>query len=124
MLAHKLLVCCLTLVLLTRTVHCLYVDATLCAGAAAAQSDSPPLSDPTDSDPNESGCLCKGALFGTACLVPDVRLQSKLLWPASIARSPAVVAIGLRSEPVSRGFLTPPPPSGRVLRALIASWQI
>jgi hypothetical protein len=124
MLARKLLVGCLALVLLTRTVHCLYLDVALCAAAATAHSHTPPLSDPTDSDPNESGCLCKGALFGTPCLIAALPLQGKLLLPAPIKCSAGVVAVGPQSAPALRGSLSPPPVSGRMLRALIASWQI
>jgi hypothetical protein len=129
MFARHLFVGCLTLVLLTRTVHCLYVDAALCAAAVASQSVTPPLADPTESDPNESGCICKGALLGTACLLADLRLESKLPSPATITLSiatpsTATLVIGPQSDPTALVSLSPPALSGRAVRALLASWRI
>lgn len=123
MVARKLFVGCLALVLLTRAVHCLCVDVSLCAHAASNQSESP-LSDPKDTDPNESGCLCKGALLGGHCLPTDLQSHAKLVLPSQLALAPTFLALQVPSEPSSQDFLWPPPRSGNLLRALIASWQI
>jgi hypothetical protein len=126
MLARRLFVGCLTLVLLSRAVHCLYVDAMLCAHAAAAQEESAPLSDPSETDPNESGCLCKGALVGDPCLLAQVDEQSRLLSVVQLGLSPASSLIALQSSgnPSVDDLLWPPPRSAQVVRALLASWQI
>jgi hypothetical protein len=124
MFTRTLLTGFLALVLLTRTVHCLYVDATLCAGAVAAQSESRPLSDPDESDPNESGCICKGAIFGAPCLIPEPERQLSLLSPLDAACAPAVGAHRLQFEPTLAEFFPPPPLSARAVRAWIGSWQI
>ena len=126
MLARKLFVGCLALVLLARAAHCLYVDVSLCALAAAGGQDTAPISDPTEADPNESGCLCKGALLGTPCLLADLNQQNKLLSTAQLVLTPLASVADLQSsgEPTARDLLWRPPRSGRVVRALIASWQI
>ncbi len=120
--ARQLFVGCLALVLLARAVHCLYVDAALCAYASAARTDSRPLSDPTEADPNESGCLCKGALVQTACPLAD--LQNVLTVPAQIVLAPVVALTPSASAPTPQELLWRPPRSGRMLRALLVSWQI
>jgi hypothetical protein len=126
MLARRLFVGCLAFVLLARAVHCLYVDVSLCALATDRAQDTPPISDPKEADPNESGCLCKGALLGLPCLLADLDQQSKLLSPIHLVLTPAALIVDLQSsgEPTARELLWRPPRSGRVLRALIASWQI
>lgn len=124
MFARKLFVGFLTLVLLARGVHCLYVDVAACAGCEASRSDTPPLSDPCDSDPDESGCLCKGALLKTPTLIAGLERQSRLISPAGVAPSAAVATVGPQIVPTLRDFLSPPPLSGRAVRAWIASWQI
>jgi hypothetical protein len=123
MLARKLLVSALALVVLIRAVHCLHVDAEACAAAKAAGTDSPPLADPTDSDPNESGCLCKGAVFVAPCIMPAPQPNNWL----SIADFPVMPlhkALAAQSHPAADPGLAPSPVFGRMLRALIASWQI
>jgi hypothetical protein len=126
MLARRLFVGCLAIVLLARAVHCLYVDVSLCALATAGAQDTPPISDPKEADPNESGCLCKGALLGLPCLLADLDQQSKLLSPIHLVLSPVALIADLQSsgEPTAQELLWRPPRSGRVVRALIASWQI
>jgi hypothetical protein len=124
MFARRLFIGCLALVVLTRALHCLHVDATLCAAAAAARSATPPLCDPCESDPNESGCLCKGVVFAPPCLVADLEYRGKLLATATVGPRPAAAALALRPHPSLHDLLAPVLPSGRVLRALIASWQV
>jgi hypothetical protein len=126
MLVRRLFVGCLALVLLARAVHCLYVDVSLCAQATASDQGPRPISDPNESDPNESGCLCKGALVGGPCLLADLEQQSKLLSPAHLILAPAASVLDLQSVegPTARDLLWRPPRSGRMVRALIASWQI
>jgi hypothetical protein len=124
MLARKLLVSALALVVLMRAVHCLHVDAEACAAAKAAGTDSPPLADPTDSDPNESGCLCKGAVFVAPCIVPASHRANDLLSIADFPVMPLHKALAAQSRPAADPGLAPSPVSGRMLRALIASWQI
>ncbi len=126
MLARRLFVGCLAIVLLARAVHCLYVDVSLCTLATAGNHDTPPISDPKEADPNESGCLCKGALLGTPCLLAGVEQQNKLLSLSHLVLTPVASVLDVQSsgEPTARDLLWRPPRSGRVLRALIASWQI
>jgi hypothetical protein len=123
MLKHKLPVMLLALVLVLRGVHCLYVEAELCAAARAAQSESPPLADPSESDPNETGCLCKGALVTVVCPVADLRPQADFAWLRAAA-APLFDAPALPDEFSAPAVLLAPPVSGRTLRALRASWQI
>ena len=122
MLARQLFVGCLALVLLARAVHCLYVDATLCASATVLETDSRPLSDPTETDPNESGCLCKGALVETPC--PLAELQKSLTVPMRIVLAPSVGWAASASPRTPQDLSWRPPRSGSTLRALFASWQI
>ena len=126
MLARRLFVGCLALVLIARAVHCLYVDVSFCAQATASDRGTRPLSDPNEADPNESGCLCKGALVGGPCLLADLEQQTKLLSTAHLVLAPAISVLDLQStpEPTARDLLWRPPRSGRMVRALIASWQI
>ncbi|MBI3838177.1 MAG: hypothetical protein HY288_09635 [Planctomycetia bacterium] len=126
MLARRLFVGCLALVIFARAVHCLYVDVRLCALATAADRETPPISDPQEADPNESGCLCKGAPVGIPCLLADLEQQGKLIALAHLVLTPTASVSDLQSsaEPDARDLLWRPPRSGRMVRALIASWQI
>jgi len=122
MLARKLLLGCLTLVLLTRTLHCVYTDALSCASAVASSHASQPLSDPSESDPHESGCLCKGILPKAPC--PLSALEAQRTLPVQIVMAPAALISTLPLEATVRDFPWRPPRSGSFLRALLASWQI
>src|SRR5690349_14348399 len=92
---RKLLLCCMTLVIAVRGIECLATGAELCARVARCQQEVP-LDDPRDGDPNESGCLCRGALVQvvspvavlkenlqswTQLLVSDAALASFLVQP-------------------------------------------
>ncbi len=123
MLYRKIPVILLALVLVARGVHCLYLEAELCATARATHSQSPPITDPADSDPNETGCLCKGALVATVCPVAELRPQANLAW-LDAAAAPSLDAPVFPNEFSAPVALAPPPISGRTLRARCASWQI
>ena len=124
MFVRKLPLILLALVLVARGVHCLHVEAELCAYALAARSPSPPLADPSDADPNETGCLCKGALVtNDACPASELRPVASLAWLAdATALSFDDVALADHSSAPSNQIM--PPVSGRTMRALLASWQI
>jgi hypothetical protein len=124
MFARKLFVGCLSLVILARAVHCLYVDAGLCALAADTQTDTRPMTDPTSTDPNESGCLCKGALIVAPCLPADMRTEGQLASLAAIDLAPSAFATVAQLEPTVQSRVYPPPLSARAMRALFACWQI
>jgi hypothetical protein len=126
MFARRLFVGCLALVLIARTVHCLYVDVSLCASAAGESNGNRPLSDPNESDPNESGCLCKGALVIVPSLPADLERQSESLAAADLMLAPSALGLDLQlaAQATPQDLSWPPPRSGRMVRALIASWQI
>ncbi len=124
MFARALWVACLSTVLLVRTAHCLYVEATLCERACAAASADPPLSDPCESDPNESGCICRGAIFIAPCEVPTLERQGDLLppldhCPIAVPGNPCA-----QREPARASLFPPPQLSARAVRAWFACWQI
>jgi hypothetical protein len=123
MLIRKLFVGCLALVLIARAVHCLHVDAMLCAGVIKAALESPPLSDPSETDLNESGCLCKGAISVESCPVADPRL-SGASYALIEAPSPASRLVVEPQPRFAADFAVPAPFSAGKLRALHASWQI
>ena len=112
----------LAIVILSRAIHCLYVDVDLCARVAAAASQTPPLADPQDSDPDESGCLCKGAVIIAPCLPADLPEQGKFSPQIFGAPASLVAAVAVDSRLSDQSL--PPPCTARQLRALIASWQI
>jgi hypothetical protein len=123
MVIRKLLVGCLALVLLARAVHCLHVDAMLCASVVQAALETPPLTDPSEADLNESGCLCKGAVSVEPCVVADPRLSCASC--ASMETSSQTGWLVVAPEPrVAADFAVPSPLSAGKLRALRASWQI
>jgi hypothetical protein len=123
MVAKKLFVGCVVLFILGRTVHCLYLDASLCA-LAATNSETQPVTDPTDSDPNETGCICKGALLRVSCLLAELQQQSKLISPALLSPAPTAYVPQWCGDSAGADFLRPLPCSGKALRALLASWQV
>lgn len=125
MVARKLWVGCLALVILARAVHCLYVDAGLCAVVmtVCTQSDTP-LSDPNATDPNESGCLCKGALVVVPDLLADMQIERQIATLATFDLTPSAIANVAQFEPTLEARVCPPPLSAGALRALRACWQI
>jgi hypothetical protein len=123
MLARKWFTGCLALVVLARGVHCLYTEVSVCA-LELAQHETQPLSDPGATDPNESGCLCKGATATAPCPTADLQVQSKLISPADIMPSPIDLVPQTQGEATAQDRVWPPPRSGNMLRAMFASWQI
>lgn len=122
---RKLLMIVLAAVLVVRGIHCLRVEAELCACAKAAHSQSPPLADPSDADPNETGCLCKGALVTTAaCPAGELRPQAGFGWLVVAGTSSSFNALALAGDDRAPSERMPSPLSGRTLRALRACWQI
>jgi hypothetical protein len=121
--SRKLLVICLAVVLVSRTLHCLATGVDLCIAVRTTPADARPLSDPSATDPNETGCICKGAVFVAAFLPADlVRTQ----WVAPPAECQVVgqPLVAIRPDPAILDDSGPPLGSGRKLRAQIASWQI
>jgi hypothetical protein len=123
MLTRKLFIGALALVILGRGVHCLCLDASLCARATEAGSERP-LTDPTESDPNESGCICKGALVRVPCLLMRLNPQPHLMAFVHVLPAPAAWLSPYRSEGALHDFLCRPARSGKAMRAWLASWQI
>ena len=116
----------LTLLLATailgRMFHCLYVDTQLPGMAVQSPAAQlPPLESPNDFDPNESCCLCKGAVVPPLLTAQAAGLTSPLASPLAVvaAGNPAVV---VPSPNIGRAYdqylLGPPPLGGRALRAL------
>jgi hypothetical protein len=121
MLARRLLVGLLALVLGVRATHCLYLDAALCAHAAAAEDSAPPISDPADTDPNETGCLCKGVVYTAPPVLADVDAHGPIL--VALRTVPAL-PVWTDAKPALPEFHWRLARSGRIVRALLSSWQI
>ena len=128
MLVRRIFVLLLATILVGRTLHCCYVEASLCTGAVA-QGDAghPPLRNPNDSDPNETGCICKGVVVNAPAPFDAVRASLESLHllaapPESCAVAGAIDAPGNR--PVARHLLGPPPLGGKALRAYFGSLLI
>jgi hypothetical protein len=120
---RRWLTACLAVALLVRGVHCLYTDAGLCA-LTLTPAGAQPWEDSGESDPNESGCLCKGAIPGPSCVTPCSALRSNLLSaPHAAAVLPASGCEFPGAKP-ARDLSLPPPLSALAVRALLASWQI
>jgi hypothetical protein len=123
MVDRRWLTTCLAIALLVRGVHCLYTDAGLCA-LTLTPAGSQPWEDSGESDPNESGCLCKGAIPGPSCVAPCSELRSTLhfaAYPAMTLPSSECACPGAKP---ARDLSLPPPLSALAVRALLASWQI
>jgi len=128
MLNRPLLTVVMGLALLSRTVHCLYTTADLCALAAADRSPAGrPLTNPTAADPNESGCICKGALVAHADLLSPVSLALKAPSPFEVMRVAdcrADEAAARAAAVIDLAAASCPPIYGRALRAWVASLLI
>jgi hypothetical protein len=121
--SRKLLVTCLTLVLVSRTLHCLATGLDLCIAARTTAADARPLSDPSATDPNETGCICRGAVF-VAPFVPAELERTAYVAPPVECEVVGQALVALRPERAILDDSGPPLGSGRKLRAQIASWQI
>ena len=108
-------------VLIARTFHCIATGISLAALAVQpANSESPPLRNPDDADPNESGCICRGALVPP--LVTAEAAGLTLLAACPLAGQSAAERLVVPVEPdigrsYARYLLGPPPLGGKALRA-------
>ena len=119
--ARRLFVACLILVVVARGLRCLCTDVMICAYAVATNTGAQPLYDPTETDPNESGCLCKGAIFTPPCMPVNVQSHG----PALFVSDPCItLAAAVPTDRAPKDWLLRPPRSGKMLRALLATWQI
>ena len=121
MLDRRWLTACLALSVLARCVHCLYTDANLCARVLSPHPVQP-LSNPADYDPNESGCVCKGAIRAPSCELSDTQLSPAL--HLVVAAVPDTLVCPMIGNATARDLWLPPPVSAHAMRALISSWQI
>jgi len=104
------------------TLHCIAFDAWLHARSVASDR---PLNDPKEADPNESGCICRGALIVAPHALQDVCTQwCAVAWIHlfPLLQSP-VVALDSRDtlRPTRASEIAPSSPAGRILRALLSS---
>jgi hypothetical protein len=113
----------LVFAVLARGVECLRTDLDLCAHALAS-SPVTPLEDPTDCDPNESGCLCKGMVAAPTCELSHGRSFEQTGSLAPIGEQPG--ALFASSSDPSRLIEAnlPPPLDAASLRALLSVWRI
>lgn len=121
--SRKLLVICLALVLVSRTLHCLATGIDLCVAARSTPADARPLTDPSTTDPNETGCICRGAVF-VAPFVPAELERTPWVAPPVECEAAGQSLVSHRPERTILENCGPPLGSGRKLRAQIASWQI
>ena len=116
---RHLFVILLATVLVGRTLHCCYVEAALCRPAGTSDPDSRPLTNPNDNDPNETGCICKGAVLKAPAPLEAVRSQLEAFNPLAGPAEPAALAPlapDVSSRPLEPHLLGPPPLGGRALR--------
>ena len=106
--------------ILGRTFHCLYVDTQLPGMAVQSRTaELPPLQSPNDFDPNESCCLCKGAVIPPLLTADAAGLTSALASPLAVvaAGNPVVVPSSRIGRAYDQYLLGPPPLGGRAVRA-------
>ncbi|HEX4142596.1 MAG TPA: hypothetical protein VHY91_03525 [Pirellulales bacterium] len=121
MLSRRTLVLIFSAVLIARTFHCIATGVSLAALAVQpSNSESPPLRNPDDADPNESGCICQGALVPPLVTAEAAGLD--VLVACSHAAHPAAERLVVPVEPdIGRCYeqylLGPPPLGGKSLRA-------
>ncbi len=115
-------------VLVGRTLHCCYVQAGLCGSSIlTGEAANGPLSNPNDNDPNESGCICKGAVLKAPAVFEAVRSQLESLNPLAGPAGPSRLAVtdpASQRRPIDRHLLGPPLLGGRALRAYLGSLLI
>jgi hypothetical protein len=78
-------------------------------------------------DPNETGCICKGAVLKAPAAFEAVRSALEGQNPLAISAQPSAVAITvapLDSRPAEWRLLGPPPLFGMALRAWVGSLTI
>jgi hypothetical protein len=119
---RRIMVVVFTLAIAVRLIHCLYIDALLPSLAVqAAMAEFPPLQNPNDSNPNETCCICKGAIVPPLVTAEAAGLTSPL--PSQIAgiiaaEQPAVTLRPDIGRPLAQYLLGPPPLGGKTLRAM------
>ncbi len=121
--ARRLFVILLAAVLVGRTLHCCFVQADLCGATSSCDSTSRPLTNPSDTDPNETGCICKGAVLKAPAPFEAVRNQLDALNPLAGPAQPAALPLptpAVSSRPLEHYLLGPPPLSGGALAPISA----
>src|SRR4051812_10581120 len=113
----------LILAVLARGVECLRTDLDLCAHSLAS-SPVTPLENPTDYDPNESGCLCKGAVAAPTCELSHGHSFEKTGSLAPIGEQPNVLFVSSTERSGLIEANLPPPVASASLRALLSVWRI
>jgi hypothetical protein len=113
----------LVLAVLARGVECLRTDLDLCAHALAS-SPATPLEDPTDHDPNESGCLCKGAVAMPTCELSHGRSFEQSGALAPLGQGPNILLVSSSEHAGLIAANLRPPMSSASLRALLSVWRI
>ncbi|HEY2892859.1 MAG TPA: hypothetical protein VGJ16_01555 [Pirellulales bacterium] len=113
----------LVLAVLARGVECLRTDLDLCAHALASSAASP-LEDPTDHDPNESGCLCKGAVAVPTCELSDGRSFEQTGGFIPVGQWPHILLVSSTEHSGLIEANLPPPIASASLRALLSVWRI
>jgi hypothetical protein len=125
MLCRRTLVLIFSVVLIARTFHCIATGVSLAALAVQpVNSESPPLRNPDDADPNESGCICQGALVPPLVTAEAAGLTRLLACPLTclLAGQTAAGRLVVPVEPdiglcYEQYLLGPPPLGGKALRA-------
>src|SRR4051812_23648733 len=108
----------LIVAVLARGVECLRTDLDLCAHALAS-SPVTPLENPTDYDPNESGCLCKGAVPAPTCELSHGRSFERSGSLAPVGEQPNVLFVSSADRSGLIEANPPPPTASASLRALL-----
>jgi hypothetical protein len=120
MLSRRTLVLIFSIVLIARTFHCIATGISLAALAVQpANSESLPLQNPDDADPNESGCICQGALVPPLVTAEAAGLTLPLacrLTVQTAADRPVVPVEPDIGRSYERYLLGPPPLGGKALR--------
>jgi hypothetical protein len=123
--ARRIFVLLMATIVVGRTLHCCYTNAVLCGGGQQVDGASgEPLRDPADMDPNETGCICKGAVVNVPSVLAALRTSADELNPLAASLQPADGASAAsqpRDLPGDRQLLGPPPLGGRALRAWLGS---
>jgi hypothetical protein len=121
MFSRRTLVLIFSIVLIARTFHCIATGVSLAAlSLRPANSASPPLRNPDDADPNESGCICQGALVPPLVTAEAAGLTLPLAYPLTVTTAADRLVVPV--EPVigrcyEQYLLGPPPLGGKSLRA-------
>ncbi len=121
MLSRRMLVLIFSAVLIARTFHCVATGVSLAALAVQpSNSESPPLRNPDDADPNESGCICRGALVPPLVTAEAAGLTLLPACPSAAQTASDRLVVPVEPD-IGRSYeqylLGPPPLGGKSLRA-------